>query len=164
MSCIKCNFEWKLTKSYIGHEDNASFILWNNSHYGPVYYHPYQRKAFRFFLADNYKLIFFGPLHLGMALKTFTFSSLPFYLQSSTLGKSCLLFFSCIILKNYYYTELFRCGKPQLLYRNARIETKYINVIVCDIPVVFLKSRSAFVYSVLQGLIISKHINLINLW
>lgn len=57
MRSIKCNFVLKLTKSYIGHEDNQSFILWNNSHYSPMYYHPYHRKAFRYVLADNYKLI-----------------------------------------------------------------------------------------------------------
>lgn len=111
MRSIKCNFVLKLTKSYIGHEDNQSFILWNNSHYSPMYYHPYHRKAFRFVLADNYKLIS-GPSFWQWFWKPFLFF-FPF------LKASCD--FSCIILKEYCHDELARCTKP-FIQKSCRVQ------------------------------------------
>lgn len=109
MRSIKCNFVLKLTKSYIGHEDNQSFILWNNSHYSPMYYHPYHRKAFRFVLADNYKLIS-GPSFWQWFWKPFFFFS---FLKAS-------YDFSCIILKKYCHDELARCTNH--LYKRAKVQ------------------------------------------
>lgn len=91
MRSIKCNFVLKLTKSYIGHEDNQSFILWNNSHYSPMYYHPYHRKAFRYVLADNYKLIS-GPSFWQWFWKPFLFFFSFFFSLFFFLFKSLLWF------------------------------------------------------------------------
>lgn len=99
MRSIKCNFVLKLAESYIGHEDNQSFILWNNSHYSPMYYHPYHRKAFRFVLADNYKLIS-GPSFWQWFWKPSP--PRPPFLKA-------FYDFSCTVLKKYCHDELARC-------------------------------------------------------
>lgn len=73
---------------------------------------------------------FFGPLILGMAWKNLCCPPSP-PPQSSTPSKSLLWFFSCIILKNYYNSELFRGTKPwgyikELSSTKARTEIKRI--------------------------------------
>lgn len=75
---------------------------------------------------------FFWSLILGMALKTFTFPNPPLPNCLPPLKASYDFFFlACILLKNYYYGELFRCAEPQGYIKErpstkARIEMNWI--------------------------------------